>query len=265
MAAMSSEGDICNHESAGFKFGEDIFFTDTDCYPPWLCEVTNRTSEESSVLYCIENGKYLFSECFTVFLEKMWNTSDTIYTRIWRRTKCEIVSCLWECWYEIVESVIMEFESIFFRYNRCSYISLRSYFDEIIHIHTDTSSCWKPSCRIIWLIDESHLLELFHVIAYCRGWYLHCFVSDERFTPCCVTTFDIFSDDESEDLDFSSINGRLSGHFFYKLKNKREKRIETEFFIKPFFFLFSFFSLLSAIFLGPPQGCHGNFPMRSNA
>lgn len=71
MTAVSSECDICDHESTGFEFGEDIFFADTDRYPSWLCEIGNSTREESAIFDCIEDRKYLFCECFTVLLEKM--------------------------------------------------------------------------------------------------------------------------------------------------------------------------------------------------
>lgn len=67
--------------------------------------------------------------------------------------------------YEIIESVIMEFKNIFFGQKRGSEISLWSYIDEIVHIHTDPPCRRESTGRIIWLIDESHLFELFHVIA----------------------------------------------------------------------------------------------------
>jgi hypothetical protein len=223
MTAVSSEGDICDHERTGFEFGEDIFFTDADCYPSWFCEIGDSTREESAIFDGIEDRKYLLTEGITVLLEKIRYTSDTIYTRIWRRTKCEVVGGTREGRDEVVETVIVKFVSIFLWYDRCTDISLRCYFDEIVHIHANTSCCRKSSCRIIWLIDESHFLELFHVVADSRWRDVHAFITNEGLTSCRVATLDIFPDDESEDLDFSSIDGRLATHFFYELKIKKEK------------------------------------------
>jgi len=64
---------------------------------------------------------------------------------------------------------------------------------------------------------------LFHVVADCGRRDIHAFITDERFTSCRVATLYILPDDESEDLDFSSIDGRLATHFFYELKIKKEK------------------------------------------
>lgn len=82
MTTVASEGDICDHERTGFEFGEDIFFADTDCYPAWFCEIGDSTREESAIFNCIKDREYLFCECFTVFLEKIRYTSDTVYTRV---------------------------------------------------------------------------------------------------------------------------------------------------------------------------------------
>ena len=71
MTAVSSERDIGDHECTGFEFREDIFFADTDCYASWLCEIGNSTREEGPIFDGIEDRKYLFCECFTMFLEKM--------------------------------------------------------------------------------------------------------------------------------------------------------------------------------------------------
>ena len=71
MTAMSCECDICDHKGTRFKFGEDIFFADTDGDSPWLCEIGNSSRKESSILDSIEDRENLFSECLTVFSEKM--------------------------------------------------------------------------------------------------------------------------------------------------------------------------------------------------
>ena len=71
MTAVSSECDICDHESTGFEFGEYIFFADTDRYPSWFCEVGDSACEEGPIFDGIKNREYLFCECFTVLLQKM--------------------------------------------------------------------------------------------------------------------------------------------------------------------------------------------------
>jgi hypothetical protein len=60
------------------------------------------------------------------------------------------------------------------------------------------------------LVDESHLFELFHVVADGGRRDIHTFIADEGFTACGVATFDIFSDNESENLDFAGIDGGLA-------------------------------------------------------
>ncbi len=240
MTAMSCERDICHHQCTWFELGEDIFFTDTDCYPSWLCEITDSPRKERAIFDGVENTKYLFSEGFAVFFEKMWQTSNTIYPCFWRGTKSEIVCRIREVRDEIVESIIVKLEGTFFWNERCTEVSLRSYFNQIIHIHTDTSSCWEATSRIVWLIDEPHFFELFHVISDCCGRDIHTFITNEGFTSCRIATLYILSDDESENLDFSSIDGGLSAvHIFVIYSICHSRQIS-------------------------PQGYHGNFPMRSN-
>ena len=132
---------------------------------------------------------------------------------------------------EVVETVIMEFEHIFFGHNWCSQISLRSYLDEIIHVHADTSCGWQSSCRIIRLVDKSHLFELFHIVADRRWRNFHTFIADKGFTASRVTATDILPDDESEDLDFSCIDGGFSRHDC-KLRIKKEKLKMEDLFFK---------------------------------
>jgi hypothetical protein len=84
MTAMSRECDICDHECAGFELGEDIFFADTDGDSAWLSQIGNCSCKKCPVFYGIEYAKYLFSECFTVFPEKLRKSCNTIDTRIWR-------------------------------------------------------------------------------------------------------------------------------------------------------------------------------------
>lgn len=145
--------------------------------------------------------------------------------------------------YEIIEAIIMKFKCWFLWNNRGSEISLRSDLYEIIDIHSDSPCCWESACRIVWLIHESHLFELLHIIANSSRGYIHALISDESFTPYSVSTFDIFPDNKSENLDFSDINTWFARHFWQvKINN-----FLTEIFCKNL-----------------PQGFHGNFPMRSN-
>jgi len=218
MTTMSSECDISDHKGTWFEFRQDIFFSDADGYPSWLSEICYGTSEESTIFDSIEYWEDLFSECFAVFSEKMRDTCYTIDTWVRRRTKSEIVCGLWECRDEVIESIVMKFESALLCNNRCTYISLWCDFDEIVDVHTDTSCCREASCRIVWLIDEAHLFELFHVVANgCRG-DIHTLITDERFTSCCIPTYYILSDDQSENLDFSCVNGGLPIQFFVDKK-----------------------------------------------
>jgi len=123
----------------------------------------------------------------------------------------------------------MKFKDIFFCNNRCSEIPLWSYFDEVIHVHPDASSRRHTTSRIIGLIDEAHFFQLFHVVSDCRRGYLHTLITNEGFTARCVATFDILTDDESENLDFSGIDGGFSVHY-YKRRDKREKRKVADYF-----------------------------------
>lgn len=241
MTAMSGKCNICDHKSTWFEFGEDIFFTDTDGYPSWLCEITYGSGKECTIFDGIENTKYLFSECFTVFFQKMREARNAIYPCFWWRTECKIMCCICEIRDEIIESIIVEFESTFFWNERCAEVSLRGYFDEIVDIHSDSSCCWETASRIVGLVHKSHFFELFHIIANGRRRDIHALITDERFTSCSVATFYILSDDESENLDFSGIDGGLSAvHIFVIYSICHSRQIS-------------------------PQGYHGNFPMRSNA
>lgn len=111
----------------------------------------------------------------------------------------------------------MKFERIFLCYDRCAEVALRSDFDEIIHIHADSSSRRHSPSGIIGLVYEAHVFELFHVISDRSRGYLHAFIADKRLTSCCVATFDIFPHYQSENLDFSGIDGGFSGHLFDEL------------------------------------------------
>lgn len=212
MTMMSCESNVCDHKWAALKLRENIFLSDTDCDPSWLGDIGYCAREESSVFHCIEYAKNLISEGLAMLAQKKRKPCYAVDSRVRRGAKCEIVRGFCYVWDEIIKPVIMKFESIFSRKNRRSEIALRGNLDKIIDIHANTTSCWQSSSRIVWLIDESHLFQLFHIIADGSRGDLHRLIADERFAASSIATLYILSDDDSEDLDFSGIYAGFTRH-----------------------------------------------------
>jgi len=209
---MSAKCRVSHHQATRLKFRQDIFFPNANSNTIWLSEICERARKECTIFHDVQYSKYLFSECFTMFFEKVRNARYTVDSCFLWTDKSEIASSIGKIRDHIIESIIMEFEkALFFGYHGTN-IFLRCYLDEVVDIHSDAPRRRETASRIVRLVDQSHFFELFHIVSYCCWRNSHLFISYEWFTSCRISTSNIFSDDKSENLYFTSIDGGFARH-----------------------------------------------------
>lgn len=83
---------------------------------------------------------------------------------------------------------------------------LRHVLDQIVDENPQPTWSRQASGAVIWLEDQTHLLQEGHIISDRSTAYSDIMFLDERFRPGDISCLDIFLNDEFEDLDLPSID-----------------------------------------------------------